>query len=197
MSSTSVFQTMTATESVGRRFDRLREFQEAYAIPVSDIARQAPVKALHSLREAASAAPAGYRDYLNEAIDCYENGAYRGAVLMVWSATVEHIYRAIEFHRNGFRELEKANSARFSSSSTYRKVSKKNDFLYLSDNNFLLICEDAGVFNRNARKLLTERLNTRNLCGHPTGYVIGREEAVVFIESLINNIISGAMMDWK
>ncbi|WP_030529440.1 hypothetical protein [Phycicoccus jejuensis] len=75
-------------------------------------------------------------------------------------------------------------------------MSKKNDLLYLNDKNFLLLCEDAGVFNKNARLLLTEKLDTRNRCGHPTGYVIGREEAVVVIESLINNIISDAMMDW-
>jgi hypothetical protein len=187
---------MTTEEDVQRKFQRLRAFQEEYSIPVSDIVKQAPAKALHSLREATSKAPAGYRDYLNEAVDCYENGAYRGAVLMVWAATIEHIYDTVQKHQGGFRKLEKANAARFANSSTYRKVSKKNDLLYLSDNNFLLICEDAGVFNKNARKLLAERLSTRNMCGHPTGYVIGREEAVVFIESLINNIVSGAMMDW-
>jgi hypothetical protein len=149
------------------------------------------------LREAASKAPTGYRDYLNEAVDCYENGAYRGAILMVWTAAIEHLYSVIQIHKNGIRELEKANVARFVNSPSYRKIAKKNDLLYLNDNNFLLICEDAGVFNRNVRKLLSERLSTRNMCGHPTGYVLGREEAVVFIESLINNIISGAMMDWK
>lgn len=177
-------------------FERLRTFQEAYSIPVTDVEKQAPAAALHSLREATAKAPTNYQNYLNEAVDCYEQGAYRGAVLMVWAATVGHIYSVIENHVGGLKELELANDGRFGASQTYHRIRKKNDLLYLSDKNFLLICEDAGVFNRNARKLLEEKLVTRNFCGHPTGYVIGREEAVVFIESLINNVINGAMMDW-
>lgn len=188
---------MSADEPVPfSTFERLRTFQEAYSIPVTDVARQAPAAALHSLRDATANAPRNYQDYLNEAVDCYEHGAYRGAVLMVWAATVEHIYSAIEGHVGGYKALEVANKARFGTSNTYRRISKKNDLLYLNDKNFLLICEDAGVFNRNARALLEEKLGTRNRCGHPTGYMIGREEAVVFIESLINNIINDAMMDW-
>lgn len=151
---------------------------------------------MHSLRDATAGAPRNYRDYLNEAVDCYEHGAYRGAVLMVWAAAIEHIYTIIARHPRGFKEIEAANVKRFGNSHTYHKVSKKNDLLYLNDKNFLLLCEDAGVFNKNARMLLGEKLDTRNRCGHPTGYVIGREEAVVFVESLINNIISGAMVDW-
>lgn len=187
---------MTTDDRPLDRFERLRTFQEAYSIPVSDVSRQAPVAALHSLRDATSRAPKNYQDYLNEAVDCYEQGAYRGAVLMVWSATVEHIYSAIEAHFGGFKAMESANRARFVKSKTYKRISKKNDLLYLNDKNFLQLCEDAGVFNRNAKKLLEEKLDTRNRCGHPTGYVLGREEAVVFVESLINNIINDAMMDW-
>lgn len=177
-------------------FERLRTFQEAYSIPITDVSRQAPAQALHSLREATGRASLGYRAYLNEAVDCYETGAYRGAVLMVWSATVEHIYSAIETRQSGLNAVEAANHKRFGDSKTYRRIVKKNDLLYLNDKNFLLLCEDAGIFNRNARMLLEEKLGTRNRCGHPTGYVIGREEAVVFIESLINNVINGAMIDW-
>lgn len=188
---------MKTTEDSIAQIQRLGEFQEAYRLPVSNIAKQAPAAALHSLRDAASLAPATYEAYLKEAIDCYENGAYRGAVLMVWAATVEHIYSAIANQQSGFKTLEKHNAARFGQSSTYKKLRKKDDLLYLSDQNFFQLCEDAGVFNKNARKLLTEKLDTRNRCGHPTGYVIGREEAVVFIESLILNIINGPMMNWK
>lgn len=185
------------TEYSIAQIQRLGKFQESYGLPVTNISRQAPAVALHSLRDAAALAPATYNVYLNEAIDCYENGAYRGAVLMVWSATVEHIYSVIANQPSGFKKIEKNNAARFGQSKAYRKVRKKDDLLYLSDQNFFQLCEDTGVFNKNVRKLLAEKLDTRNRCGHPTGYVIGREEAVVFIESLILNIVSGAMMNWK
>lgn len=188
---------MTTTDDAIAQIQRLGKLQEAHKLPVTSIAKQAPAAALHSLRDAAALAPASYEAYLKEAIDCYENGAYRGAVLMVWSATVEHVYSVIASRQSGFRILEKQNAARFGQSSAYRRVRKKDDLLYLSDQNFFQLCEDAGVFNKNARKLLTEKLDTRNRCGHPTGYVIGREETVVFVESLILNIINGPMMNWK
>lgn len=187
---------MTPEETRLVRLERLRTFQEAYSIPVTDLSKQAPVEALHSLRDATRGAPKSFQDYLDEAVDCYENGAYRGAVLMVWSATVERIYSAIDDRPGGIKAIETANKARFGASRAYKRIGKKNDLLYLNDKNLLQLCEDAGVFNRNAKKLLEEKLDTRNRCGHPTGYVIGREEAVVLIESLINNIVNGAMMDW-
>lgn len=196
MSSKSPSQ-MTPNEEWVPDLERLREFQEAYRLPVSDIARQAPAQALHSLRDATRNAPEGYGSYLEEAVDCYEAGAYRGAVLMVWAATIEHIYSVVEAHQRGFKLLEAENLKRFEKSNGYRKIKKKNDLLYLNDTNLFLICEDAGVFNRNARSILDDALKTRNRCGHPTGYVVGREEVVVFIERLINNIISGVMIDWE
>lgn len=188
---------MRSTEGIERiQFARLREFQERYRVPVTDIARQQPSEALESLRVAAGNAPQGYREYLSEAVDCYEVGAYRGAILMVWSAAIEHLYETVEGHPHGFRIVEEANKARFGSSKTYHRIRKKNDLLYLNDKNFFFVCEDAGMFNRNARTLLQDRLDTRNRCGHPSRYVIGRGETVVFVEGLIKNIIDGAMLDW-
>lgn len=187
----------TSDETWSIQFDRFREFQDAYRLPVTDITRQAPAQALHTLRDATETAPENYRQYLDEAVDCYEAGAYRGAVLMVWAATIERIYSAIGSRPHGFKALETVNFARFGNANSYRKIKQKNDLLYLNDGNFFLICEDAGVFNKNARGLLDEALKTRNRCGHPTGYVVGREEVVVFIERLINNFISGAMLTWN
>jgi hypothetical protein len=115
---------------------------------------------------------------------------------MVWAATIEHIYSVVEEHQSGFKLLETENIKRFEKSNNYRKITKKNDLLYINDSSFFLICEDAGVFNKNARSVLDDSLKTRNRCGHPTGYAVGREEIVIFIERLITNIISGAMIDW-
>lgn len=76
------------------------------------------------------------------------------------------------------------------------ELKKQDDFLYLGERDFLQLGEDAGMFNRNARKVLQERLDLRNLCGHPTQYRPGREETVIFIESLLLNVLSGAWLNW-
>lgn len=189
---------MSTTEvDFTQKLAALRTFQHQHAIPVSDITRQNPTEALDSLRICAQSSPAAYRKYLNEAVDCYEVHCYRAAVLMVWSAIVEHLYQTIENHLGGLRQIETVNFARFGQSTAYRKIRKRDDLLYLSDNNLFQLCEDAGLFNKNARQLLTEKLALRNRCGHPTQYVVAREETVIFIESLINNIINGAMLNWN
>jgi hypothetical protein len=187
---------MANDTSVQRQLAALRTFQELHEAPVTDRATQSPAVALKSLNDALAAAPPDYRDYLVEAVTCYELGLYRAAILMVWAATMEHLYIIASDHPNGISDLEGANLARFGSSKTYRRIKKKDDFLYLAEANWLQLAEDAGLMNRNARQMLIERLNVRNRCGHPTKYKPGREETVVFIESLLLNVLSGQMLNW-
>lgn len=97
--------------------------------------------------------------------------------------------------------MEAANFARYGRTTppppSYRKIRKTDDLLYLKESAVLLIAEDAGLINRNARDLLEEKLKLRNRCGHPTRYKPGREETVIFIEALILNIIGGQMVNWQ
>lgn len=175
----------------------LREFQQAYAIPVKNSSTESPAKALSSLREAAQLAPTDYADYLTEAVECYENRLYRAAILMVWAATIEHMYGVVANHRGGIKFIQAANLARYGKHTKYREVKKKGDLLYLSEEQFIQLSEDSGLINRNARRMLGDRLTLRNQCGHPTQYRPGREETVIFIESLTNNILSGSWLLWK
>ena len=187
---------MSPTPDPLDQVDRLATFQASHPIPVADSDLESPSQALQSLVEARAAAPSEYADYLHEAVAAYENGLYRAAILMVWAATVEHLYGVVKDHQGGISAVEAANLARYGSSKTYRKVKKVDDLLYMSESQFLQLGEDAGLFNRNARQVLIERLNLRNRCGHPTGYTPGREEAVVFIESLTLNILTGSWLNW-
>jgi hypothetical protein len=154
----------------------LCDFQEAYAIPVKDSSTHAPAAVLSSLREAAKNAPSEYADYL-AAVECYERQLYRAAILMVWAATIEHMYGVVADHRGGVRKIQAANLARYGTHNKYREVKRKNDLLYLSEDQCIQLAEDAGMINRNARRALADSLTLRNLCGHPTiiGRVAGRQ----------------------
>lgn len=174
----------------------LRQLQSDFGLEVADVEQESPAAALESLEEAVAQAPAAYRSYLQEALTCYEHGLYRAAILMVWSAVIQHLYTTAGTRNGGVRDFEKANLARFGTMKKYRRIRKQDDFLYLGEKDFIQLGEDAGMFNRNARDLLHERLKLRNLCGHPTGYTVGREEAVVFIESLTLNVLSGSLLNW-
>lgn len=176
----------------------LRQLQLDYGgqIEVADASQESPAAALDSLEDAVKQAPAEYRPYLEEAVGCYRHGLYRAAILMVWSAVVRHLYATAGNHQGGTASFEKANKNRFGTMKKYRQIRKLDDFSYLGERDFITLCEDTGMCNRNARKLLHQRLDTRNLCGHPTGYTPGREETVVFIESLVLNVLSGSWLSW-
>jgi hypothetical protein len=179
-----------------RLASRLAAFQAEYSTPVRDLSTQAPAEALASLEKAVREAPATYRTYLNEALQCYGHSLYRAAILMVWAATVEHLYQVVGARKGGVTAFEQANKHRFAGTRRYREIRRVGDFLYLGDRDFIQLAEDAGLMNRSLRRVLGERLDLRNLCGHPTQYTPGREETVVFIESLILNVINGSMLNW-
>jgi hypothetical protein len=187
---------MANDANLQHRLDALRKFQELHEVPVTDRETQSPAAALKTLNDAVASAPKDYQDYLVEAVTCYEHALYRAAILLVWAATVEHLYLVASNHRSGIKDLEAANLARFGQSKAYRRIKKKDDFLYIGEANWLQLAEDAGLMNRNARQILIDRLNLRNRCGHPTKYKPGREETVVFIESLLLNFLSGQMLNW-
>jgi hypothetical protein len=179
-----------------RLLGRLSQLQTEYRAEVSDVVQESPSAALGSLVQAVETAPKDYHDYLEEALSCYQHGLYRGAILLVWASVVQHLYSAADQHSGGVKAFEAANQSRFGNSKKYRPLRKRDDFLYLGERDFLQLAEDAGMFNRNARKVLQERLDLRNLCGHPTQYRPGREEAVIFIESLLLNVLSGKWLNW-
>jgi hypothetical protein len=174
----------------------LRHLQASFDGEVADVERESPAAAFESLEEAVAQAPHEYRDYLEEALACYQNGLYRAAILMVWAATMQHLYSVAGSHRGGVAAFETANHARFGSAKKYREIKKQDDFLYLGERDFIQLGEDAGMLNRNARRVLHERLELRNLCGHPTQYRPGRGEAVIFIESLALNVLTGSWLSW-
>ena len=179
-----------------RLLSGLHQLQDEYRRPVADAELESPRAASSSLQDAVAQAPADYQDYLLEAVACYEGAQFRAAILTTWAATVQHLYMTAEGRRGGISAFQQANLKRFGKSSSYREMKKADDFLYLREKDFILLGEDAGMYNRSARQLLVERLELRNRCGHPTKYKPGREETVVFIESLLLNVIGGAQVNW-
>ena len=182
---------------VEQLLEGLRQLQTEFGEEVADVEQESPAAALESLEQAIAQAPKDYRPYLQEALACYQHGLYRAAILMVWAAVVQHLYSVAGSHRGGVTLVQAANKARFGNAKRkYREIKKQDDFLYLGERDFIQLAEDSGMLNRNARKVLHERLELRNLCGHPTQYRPGREETVIFIESLTLNVLTGSWLNW-
>ena len=130
-------------------------------------------------------ADADERDYLEEALKCLGVGAYRGAVLMGWAATINNLHAKIE--KAGFGAFHQA-CAQFMKKP--RPVKARADLEYFKDWEILLAVEKMGLFDRNVRAALGVQLDVRNRCGHP-GEVKPQIHVVnAFFEEIIQYVLS-------
>lgn len=125
--------------------------------------------------------------FLQEAIDCYEIGARRAAIILVWILTLYHLY---EYILN--RELTAFNSVLAKNTDKRVKVDeikKLDDFAEIPEGKFIEFCRSANIISNDVRKILEEKLGTRNSAAHPSGIILSEVKATDFILDLVENII--------
>jgi len=127
------------------------------------------------------------RAFLQEAIDCYEIGARRSSVVMVWILTINHLYDYIfQYERAAFDgALSKNNDKRIK----VTKISKVDDFSDIPEGKFIEITRSAGVISNDVRKILDVKLGIRNSYAHPSNVTISDVKATDFIIDLVENVI--------
>jgi hypothetical protein len=127
------------------------------------------------------------RDFLKEAIDCYEIGAYRAAIIMVWILTLDHLYEYILAHNLAEfnTELVKVKDKRIK----VDVIANKDDFCDIPESKFIEISRAANIISNDVRKILDVKLGIRNSCAHPSGIVIAQVKATDFIQDLVSNIL--------
>jgi hypothetical protein len=120
------------------------------------------------------------RNYVDEAIKCLSVGALRAAVVFLWAGAIRSLQE----------EAVSSNVANLNTAITKhdpkaRTVAKIEDFAYIKDAIALLALQDLGIIDKGERATLSEALDLRNRCGHPTRYVPGAKKASSFIEDLV------------
>ena len=139
-----------------------------------------------TLRSLEHKLPAGAdKEFLNEAIDCFEVGANRAAIVMTWILAVDHLYAYILAHKlSDFNAaLAKDKGVKLSS------VSQRDHFTEIKESKFIELCRAAGIISNDVRKILDQKLGTRNSCAHPSGVTINKSKAIDFIEDLVDNVV--------
>ena len=124
------------------------------------------------------------RNFLNEAISCYEIGAYRAAIIMTWLLVIDNLYEYILA-----QNLNEFNKALALQNLKLKKVTVKEDFNELKEAKFIEIARSANIISNDVRKILDEKLGTRNTCAHPNNIVVGESKATSFIEDLVDNVL--------
>lgn len=127
------------------------------------------------------------REYLAEAISCLGVGASRATIVMTWLATIDHMQEfVLSKHATAFNSALAKRSDKLSR----LRVASRDDFAEMKESVFIEVCRSAKIVTNDVRKLLDEKLGTRNSCAHPSTITVSDSKVVSFIEDLVENVIA-------
>jgi hypothetical protein len=122
--------------------------------------------------------------FLNETIACFNNGAYRAAIIMAWNLSYSHVCdRIFGIHATAF------NTQRGKVFPKLPELTKRTDFEDYKESIVIEICRGARIFDATVCKLLTNRLDRRNSAAHPSSATFTSIQAEDQITDLVNNIL--------
>jgi hypothetical protein len=129
------------------------------------------------------------RDFVEEAILCYEANAYRASTVLSWIGAVSLLYDYVfstklvnfnaELARRGATQKHKP-----------KPVANMDDFAEIKEETFLDIAHAISIIGKSVKDELKARLQLRNGCGHPNNLQIGQHMAAAHLEALITNVFA-------
>lgn len=126
------------------------------------------------------------KKFLTEAVDCFEAGANRAAIVMTWILAIDHLYDYILSHKlNEFNAALAANPP----GKKLTKINIKDDFSDLKEVKFIELCRAGNIISNDVRKILDDSLGVRNTSAHPSGVEVTRSKAISVIEDLVINVV--------
>lgn len=129
------------------------------------------------------------RNFLSEAIKCYQVGAFRACVVMTWNLTYSHLLEWIVADAVRLGKFNAAISKRFPKKPPIT-IATYDDFSDdLKESEVVEICGAASVLNSNVVKILKEKLGKRNIAAHPSSVTIVQSQADDVITDLVNNVV--------
>ncbi len=127
------------------------------------------------------------QNFLQEAIDCYEIGARRSAIVMTWLLTVDHICKYVfETKLADFNAVLASNTDK---RVKLTAVTKDDDFSEIPEGKLIEFLRQSGIITNDVRKILETKLGIRNSAAHPAAITVSEVKATDFIIDLVENII--------
>lgn len=127
------------------------------------------------------------RRFLNEALRCLQATAPRGAVVLVWCLTLDHlqnhvlIHHAIAFNNALAARTDANRNVVIAIKDDFEKITKELVFIE--------VLRSAGIITNDVRKILDTQLGFRNTAAHPSTVEVPESKAVAVIEDLVLNVI--------
>lgn len=125
-------------------------------------------------------------EFLKEAINCLRVKAWRASIIITWILTINHLQDYVLS-----TSLSEFNNA-LSRNTKYSRLTIRtvNDFENMKESDFIEVLRSAGIISNDQRKILDEKLGTRNSCAHPSEIVITESKVTSFLEDLVYNVLT-------
>jgi hypothetical protein len=130
------------------------------------------------------------RVFLNEALICYREGAFRAAIVMTWNLAFDHLLNFIlKHHLAAFNKQWPLSFQKNNQKARVQSVSNRDDFGELKESEVLSICKSAAIITPNLYDILDEKLGKRNGAAHPSTIVVSQIQVEGVIDDLVNNVV--------
>jgi hypothetical protein len=125
------------------------------------------------------------RGYVEEAVTCLRFGAYRAAVVFLWTGAMWTLReKALAKGGPGVTAALRKHQPKA------REIQGLEDFGWINDATFLLAAADLRVIDKSQKTLLEQALELRNACGHPTKYRPREKKVSGYIEDVVGIIFA-------
>lgn len=125
------------------------------------------------------------RTFLEEAIRCFRVEAYRATIVMVWTLTVDHLQK----HTFGQKLAEFNAAISAHPDKKMRPILQYDDFSEIKEVRVIELMRTANIISKDVRRILDEKLGTRNSAGHPSGIAFSGHKTTEFALDLIENVL--------
>ena len=156
--------------SDGRK--RISEIAGPYA------SSSAPIVASKVRQHLPSVTDAETKKFIEEAIECYEAGHLRAAVVLSWVGAISVLHKYVIGNR-----LCEFNAEALRRDSKWKKAKKSDDIGKMKESDFLHILEALSIIGKNVKQELEVCLKLRNSCGHPNSLQIGESRVCLLYTS--------------
>ncbi len=166
----------------GYRLER-NTFNEIDRIVSNEPAKVAVSEQLASL--ASQVSDPQENTFLNEALNCSKVQANRATVIMIWIVAMNHMRKYVFNNKlNEFNAAFALNPDR-----RINTINQLDDFSIISEDKFILLMKSANIISNDVRKLLDEKLGTRNSAAHPSSVTITGHKSTEFALDVVQNVL--------
>lgn len=122
-----------------------------------------------------------YHDYMEEAVQCVQAGAYRGAVVLGWQGGMYALYQKLKEHDEPIHVVYQK---KFGTKPNF-KINSFWNFQKITDKNILILCESIGLIDKSLMDMLDREKDIRNKAAHPGVYDVGPNGTKALLEAIM------------